>query len=419
MDLHHSGKVNMNEIELATGTLNMVFDRSSRTKSESLCGLEEVLSCLQPSEFEDEQLSRFKGMCWTDFVSYMEGGQQAGADTPTSTESQDAPLLKSESHFSTTNPPLVALNDRALLITPSKPLSERSKEPSPSVSSSSTASSASYDRQGEKLDRLSSLTCLERETPLPRKRHPMTIMRTMSERSLDRGRAGHLLSLLSERVHNIDRSSLKSHHKPAIGGLTNTKGYLMNVGPTAVTAVTTNTTSNISAGLSNMGGGIGGSTSVNEGGFGGGVSGVLSGVDRVLEAARDNVQAALNKNETKRREAVWDLFQSECAFLYDHLMVLKNTAIVYRILSDNLGPPAHQLAPPSGCQHHLVCQEGLLIPFWKCMILGKLLFLGGLKVRELSNNIFYKHRADSFIPQFFFKDRRASHTPLLDLMLTE
>jgi hypothetical protein len=33
-----------------------------------------------------------------------------------------------------------------------------------------------------------------------------------------------------------------------------------------------------------------------------------------------------SRAECKRREAVWDLFQSECAFLYDHLMVLKNVS---------------------------------------------------------------------------------------------
>lgn len=32
------------------------------------------------------------------------------------------------------------------------------------------------------------------------------------------------------------------------------------------------------------------------------------------------------KSEQRRREALWDLFQSECAFLYDHLMVLKNVS---------------------------------------------------------------------------------------------
>ena len=45
------------------------FDRSGRTKSESLSGLEEVLTCLQPSTFFDDQLSRYRGFCWTDFLS--------------------------------------------------------------------------------------------------------------------------------------------------------------------------------------------------------------------------------------------------------------------------------------------------------------------------------------------------------------
>lgn len=33
---------------------------------------------------------------------------------------------------------------------------------------------------------------------------------------------------------------------------------------------------------------------------------------------------AITQTEEKRREALWDLFQSECVFLYDHLMVMKN-----------------------------------------------------------------------------------------------
>ncbi|XP_071538498.1 uncharacterized protein [Panulirus ornatus] len=251
-----------------TWSLLKLFDRSSRTKSESLCGLEEVLSCLQPSEFEDEQLSRFKGMCWTDFVAFMEGGQQGEEEeSPTSTESQDTPLLPETSG---TNPPVVALNDRALLITPSRP--EPTPRPDPA------------DRH-EKHDRLSALSCLDRETPLPRKRHPMTIMRTMSERSLDRGRAG-LFNLLSERVHP-ERSPVKTLSKSPVGS------------------------------------GSGGSSGIG-GGNSARLCGGMASVDRALEAARENLQATINKTETKRREAVWDLFQSECAFLYDHLMVLKN-----------------------------------------------------------------------------------------------
>lgn len=34
----------------------------------------------------------------------------------------------------------------------------------------------------------------------------------------------------------------------------------------------------------------------------------------------------LTRNEEKRREAVWDLFQSETAFLLDHLMVMKHVS---------------------------------------------------------------------------------------------
>ena len=34
--------------------------------------------------------------------------------------------------------------------------------------------------------------------------------------------------------------------------------------------------------------------------------------------------AQQSSNEMKRREAVWELFQAECVFLIDHLMVLKH-----------------------------------------------------------------------------------------------
>lgn len=36
--------------------------------------------------------------------------------------------------------------------------------------------------------------------------------------------------------------------------------------------------------------------------------------------------STVSRNECKRKEALWDLFQSECAFLYDHLMVLNNVS---------------------------------------------------------------------------------------------
>ncbi|XP_049954656.1 pleckstrin homology domain-containing family G member 7-like [Schistocerca serialis cubense] len=55
-----------------TWSLLRLFERSSRGKSGSICGLEEVLNCLQRIDFDDEQLSRFRGMCWSEFVQYCE-----------------------------------------------------------------------------------------------------------------------------------------------------------------------------------------------------------------------------------------------------------------------------------------------------------------------------------------------------------
>ncbi|CAM1332573.1 PLEKHG7 (predicted) [Pycnogonum litorale] len=50
-------------------SLLKIFDRSaSRIKTEPVCGLEEVLSAITPSEFDDEQLGKYKGSSWNDFV---------------------------------------------------------------------------------------------------------------------------------------------------------------------------------------------------------------------------------------------------------------------------------------------------------------------------------------------------------------
>lgn len=41
--------------------------------------------------------------------------------------------------------------------------------------------------------------------------------------------------------------------------------------------------------------------------------------------------AQQSNTETKRREAVWELFQAECVFLLDHLMVLKHVRTTLKI----------------------------------------------------------------------------------------
>ncbi|GLG97377.1 hypothetical protein R5R35_009368 [Gryllus longicercus] len=201
-----------------TWSLLRLFERSSRGKSGSLCGLEEVLSCMPRVDFDDEQLSRFRGMCWTEFVAHVEqhgqGGSQrdgggsgsssSGSSSPSSPEPTPAPPPREPS--------------------PPPPPPPPPKEPSP---------------------------------PPPRRRLRGNLVRAQSERCFERRLAG------ARNVwRGLDRT-LPLRPSPLVSTLSE-KDLL--VSPVSTTS----------------------------------------------------------RIESKRREAVWDLFQSECAFLYDHLMVLKN-----------------------------------------------------------------------------------------------
>ncbi|GAB6029622.1 hypothetical protein CHUAL_005360 [Chamberlinius hualienensis] len=64
--IHHNPNM------LRPGNRTPQFDRPSRTKSESLFGLEEVLTTIPQSDFADEQLSKYKGMPWSDFLATIE-----------------------------------------------------------------------------------------------------------------------------------------------------------------------------------------------------------------------------------------------------------------------------------------------------------------------------------------------------------
>ena len=43
---------------------------------------------------------------------------------------------------------------------------------------------------------------------------------------------------------------------------------------------------------------------------------------------KDGELIHISETERKRREAVWELFTSECVFLVDHIMVLKHVSVV-------------------------------------------------------------------------------------------
>ncbi|XP_023228706.1 uncharacterized protein LOC111629076 isoform X2 [Centruroides sculpturatus] len=171
-----------------TWSLLRLFDRSNRSKSESLCGLEEVLSSLQPSEFVDEQLSKYKGMQWSDFVTLCEEKRQQRLDS-------------------------VQLPTTSSWLTFTDDSSDRSPTDSQRLSRSSVSSSV------------------------------------ISERSQDYS--------TSDRSNSQDQQTSQT-------------------------------------------------------------------LDEIENQINSWWSHTVTKHETKRKEALWDLFQSECMFLYDHLMVLKN-----------------------------------------------------------------------------------------------
>lgn len=50
----------------------------------------------------------------------------------------------------------------------------------------------------------------------------------------------------------------------------------------------------------------------------------------LLENTSENITSIPDpdyRQKLRQKEALWDLFQSECSFLYDHLMVLKNVSV--------------------------------------------------------------------------------------------
>ncbi|XP_069692968.1 uncharacterized protein [Periplaneta americana] len=185
-----------------TWSLLRLFERSSRGKAGSLCGLEEVLSCMQRIDFDDEQLSRYRGMCWTEFVAHAEKRRAGGGSSSSSGSSN------SSSPASSPEPP---------------PPPPRPASPPPVATS-------------------------------PRRRLRGALVRAQSERCFERRLTG---------ARAMWRGALPARPSPLVTTLSE-KDLLVSPGSTT------------------------------------------------------------SRAECKRREAVWDLFQSECAFLYDHLMVLKN-----------------------------------------------------------------------------------------------
>ncbi|GIX76261.1 uncharacterized protein CEXT_59051 [Caerostris extrusa] len=195
-----------------TWSLLRLFDRSGR-KSESLCGLEEVLSNLTPSEFIDEHLAKYKGMQWTEFVSMCESR----------TSKDHKGLFRRQSKRQ--------------------------------VSSQSSSHQSSLTR---------------------------TISRILTPASVDKE---------STDQENLVQSFAKAQ-----------SGNKLDEQPTSL--LQSNHVGEESAKDSN--------------------DNSIAALDEIEHQIENLDTQTRSRNELKRREAMWDLFQSECMFLDDHLMVLRN-----------------------------------------------------------------------------------------------
>ncbi|GFV69051.1 uncharacterized protein TNCV_2928801 [Trichonephila clavipes] len=195
-----------------TWSLLRLFDRSGRSKSESLCGLEEVLSNLQPSEFIDEHLCKYKGMQWAEFVSLWEGRTPKECKGLFRRHSKKHLSSQSGSHQST----LTRTFSRIL-----------------------TPASAEKDSNQDNL--VSSFT--KAQTENKSEAQPMSPV----------------------HINHVGEDGVKDSNDNSIAALDEIEHQIENLGT-----------------------------------------------------------LTRSRNELKRREAMWDLFQSECMFLDDHLMVLRN-----------------------------------------------------------------------------------------------
>ncbi|XP_054164293.1 uncharacterized protein LOC128961975 [Oppia nitens] len=222
-----------------------LFDRSGRGKSDSLCGLEEVLSTLQPSVFNDEQLSKYKGLTWNDFLSKFEERRASGSSM-VSGYRLSQPFSESRRSSGQTNLSLPGGNTPTI-VTHHPPSPSRKKQLIRTQTFDSTHSSDANDDNQLAISAHStrSHSCVA----------PVTIpeIRRLSREPLNQ--------------QSIDSQDITESFDSAdlIGGSPPHSG---------------------------------------------------------LSSARSSIM--YSRSEHKRKEALWDLFQSECVFLYDHLMVLKN-----------------------------------------------------------------------------------------------
>lgn len=291
------------------------------------------MSLIQPCDYSDPKLTRFKGMCWSDFVNHVanqkvkktgscgsvtsgsssEGSQsnqpvtgttltkgpkdQGGEGGDANTKSDNHLVHGTESGGGAGNSSgsigsgatLVAIGHPILTSTPSAPAAQ----------SSAATSSAKEDKTSS----------IKSPKPLVRKR--MGLMRTMSDRCLERRITPALFRgtqgfLMGEKLVEGKESEPTGDNGSSKGG----KPFPLNQVKSEKDLLTKEGGSK-DAGTS--------SSSVST------ASTSASGPSH-QPPPEESISDPDLRQKMRQKEALWDLFQSECSFLYDHLMVLKNVS---------------------------------------------------------------------------------------------
>ncbi|XP_065573407.1 uncharacterized protein LOC136035501 isoform X3 [Artemia franciscana] len=299
-------------------SLLKLFDRNNRSKSESLSGLEEVLACIRPSNFYDEQLGKYKGLTWITFVA-QHSMEEKRKDKLNDTSSVDSNATLSETYTK----PMHRATSRLMLRNSMRQYSvpERDNEysePSQNISSSSHCFSchrkANYPSrlptsgsEASLCDSSPSEDRNETDGPTPYSSAEMLAQKSQSNRTnlhYDRMQSSSsnltedLTSRLNQRfTHGITRAnSEKQLRRPLLRSLSLARGC--GSGPPA----------------SNRQVQHGNESLV-----------VHRNTATAPELTSYEHQTDIEKNILKRKEATWDLFQTKLGFLQEHLMVLKNS----------------------------------------------------------------------------------------------
>eukprot|EP00095_Tigriopus_kingsejongensis_P001614 maker-scaffold289_size220122-snap-gene-0.15 protein:Tk01614 transcript:maker-scaffold289_size220122-snap-gene-0.15-mRNA-1 annotation:"rho rac guanine nucleotide exchange" len=277
-DHNHSVTSSTSRKSKNTWSLLKLFDRDKKPKSESPGGLEEVLANLTQSEYSDEQLPRLCGLQWFDFVELVDMERKGRVPWLSNHHSHHQRDLDSPP---TDLPP------------PDQPCSDvQSESPDDRVADLVNVSLTGLNNSATPRSKLA---------PAHRQR-VSRLKRTQSERTSDMASSVGALRKFGPN----GTSALAALNPDSSRGSSPETPTRSTPDSTSADQVGTNRNSIAGVRRSNL---------IHS----------MSFTAKELEATSRFVTSRESlTREQKRIESVWDLFQSEVAFLLDHLNVLKH-----------------------------------------------------------------------------------------------